>query len=151
MTDLISIPRIRAQVHAVVDAWAAAIGAKDAAAVVGHHAPGYTHCSLAPPLLKAGPKEKNQAELQAWFDTFATPIDYEIREPHLEIGETIAFCYSLNRMRGTRTDGSRTDMWFRVTLCLKQIDGAWKIAHEHESVPFYMDGSLRAATDLQPQ
>jgi ketosteroid isomerase-like protein len=28
--------------------------------------------------------------------------------------------------------------------------GAWKIAHEHTSVPFYMDGSFRAAIDLKP-
>jgi hypothetical protein len=25
-----------------------------------------------------------------------------------------------------------------------------KIAHEHESVPFYMDGSFKAAVDLTP-
>lgn len=29
-------------------------------------------------------------------------------------------------------------------------DGAWRIAHRHESVPFYMDGSNRAAVDLTP-
>jgi PhnB protein len=26
----------------------------------------------------------------------------------------------------------------------------WKIAHLHQSVPMYMDGSLRAAVDLKP-
>ena len=30
------------------------------------------------------------------------------------------------------------------------LAGTWKIAHEHTSVPFYMDGSFRAAVDLEP-
>lgn len=38
----------------------------------------------------------------------------------------------------------------RVTLCLRRVGSAWMIVHEHESVPFYMDGSFRAAVDLQP-
>lgn len=28
--------------------------------------------------------------------------------------------------------------------------GGWKIAHTHSSVPFYMEGSYRAAVDLHP-
>jgi len=28
--------------------------------------------------------------------------------------------------------------------------GKWKIAHQHISVPFLMDGSLKAATHLKP-
>jgi PhnB protein len=39
----------------------------------------------------------------------------------------------------------------RETLGLRKIDGIWKIAHQHHSVPFYMDGSNRAAVDLKPE
>jgi PhnB protein len=42
------------------------------------------------------------------------------------------------------------DIWIRATVCLRRIEGEWKIAHEHTSVPFYMDGSARAAVDLKP-
>jgi ketosteroid isomerase-like protein len=38
----------------------------------------------------------------------------------------------------------------RETVCLLREDGQWKIVHEHTSVPFYMDGSLRPAFDLEP-
>ena len=41
-------------------------------------------------------------------------------------------------------------MWFRNTLCLRKAGDAWKIAHGHESVPMYMDGSFKAAIDLEP-
>ena len=31
-----------------------------------------------------------------------------------------------------------------------QIGGTWLITHEHNSTPFYMDGSDKAALDLHP-
>jgi ketosteroid isomerase-like protein len=37
-----------------------------------------------------------------------------------------------------------------VTACYRKIKGKWLITHEHVSVPFYMDGSYRAAVDLKP-
>ena len=37
-----------------------------------------------------------------------------------------------------------------VVVGLRRIDGAWRITHRHDSTPFYMDGSYRAATDLEP-
>jgi ketosteroid isomerase-like protein len=38
----------------------------------------------------------------------------------------------------------------RQTLGFRKVAGTWKIAHEHTSVPFYMDGSDTAAVDLEP-
>jgi ketosteroid isomerase-like protein len=51
---------------------------------------------------------------------------------------------------GTRTNGEETDVWVRVTACRRKINGKGLITHEHVSVPFYMDGSYRAAVDLKP-
>ena len=42
------------------------------------------------------------------------------------------------------------DMWNRATIGFRRIDGRWLITHLHSSVPFYMDGSFRAAVDLKP-
>jgi hypothetical protein len=57
---------------------------------------------------------------------------------------------ALNHMTGTRTDGEHTDLWFRGTVCFRKTGGIWKIIHEHNSVPLYMDGTGKAATDLAP-
>ena len=61
-------------------------------------------------------------------------------------GDVAAFANALVHMTG----GEAVDLWFRQTLGLKLFAGAWKIVHEHDSVPFYMDGSYRAAVDLTP-
>jgi ketosteroid isomerase-like protein len=47
-------------------------------------------------------------------------------------------------------DGATFELWFRTTLVLRETDGHWQIVHVHESTPFHMDGSLRAAVDLTP-
>jgi ketosteroid isomerase-like protein len=38
----------------------------------------------------------------------------------------------------------------RATIGFAKKDGGWKVTHEHFSVPFYMDGSDKAAVDLKP-
>jgi PhnB protein len=42
------------------------------------------------------------------------------------------------------------NFWMRETLCLARRGSGWRIVHEHTSVPFYMDASLRPAFDLEP-
>ena len=136
-----------AQIRSLIDDWADAMRAKDAERVVSHSAPDFVQFSLAPPLVAADADAKG---LQAWFATWQGPIGFEIRDLHIAAGDDVAFCHSLNRLKGRRTDGEDSDVWFRQTLCFSKLAGTWKIAHAHESVPFYMDGSDRAATDLKP-
>lgn len=136
-----------ARIRQVIDDWAKALRAKDAEGVVFHRAAGFVHFSLAPPLIYTATDANG---LRAWFSTWQGPIGYEIRDLTVVVGEDTAFCYSLNRLSGTKTDGENPDIWFRLTLGLRKIQGEWKIVHEHWSVPFYMDGSLKAAVDLKP-
>jgi ketosteroid isomerase-like protein len=114
---------------------------------MAHHAVDSVTFDLAPPLVATGADAK---DLQAWFATWRGSLGYEIRDLHVTAGDTAAFCHGLSRLRGTKTDGEKADVWFRLTLGFRKIQGAWKIAHQHESVPFHMDGSYRAAVDLKP-
>lgn len=136
-----------ARIREVIEARANALRAKDAGGVVSHQAAGFVLFSLAPPLLSAAADAEG---LNAWFATWQGPLGYELRDLSITVGGEVAFSHSLNRLSGTKTDGEKNDIWFRQTLCFRRVGGAWKIAHEHESVPFYMDGSYRAAVDLKP-
>ena len=69
------------------------------------------------------------------------PIDYEIRDLTVTVGGDVALCHSLNQLGA---------LWFRSTIGPRKTGGAWRITHEHNSTPFYMDGSDTAALDLQP-
>jgi PhnB protein len=136
-----------ALIRAVIDDWAEAVRAKNAADVVRHHAPGFIHFSLAPPLISTASDRKG---LEAWFATWQGPLGYEVRDLTVTADEDVAFSHSLNRLSGMTTDGERASMWFRHTLGFRRIGGTWKITHEHESVPFHMDGSFKAAVELTP-
>jgi ketosteroid isomerase-like protein len=57
-------------------------------------------------------------------------------------GGDVAYCHSLSQLGGA--------LWFRSTLGLRKTGGQWLVTHEHNSTPFYMDGSGKAALDLQP-
>jgi PhnB protein len=136
-----------AQIRAVIEEWADALRNKEPTRMLSHYAPTLVHFSLAPPLLST---TSNPEGLNAWFATWQGPIGYEIRNLSILVGDDVAFSHSLNRMHGTKTDGAKGDLWFRHTFGFQRIKGEWKIAHEHESVPFYMDGNFKAAIDLKP-
>jgi PhnB protein len=124
-----------------------AIGAKHADKALDHYAPEGVYCLLAPPLRSAKP---DPAALNAWFAPWTEPIGLETGDLEIVTGGDLALGTGLSHMTGTKTDDEKVDLWFRVTFGLRQVDGHWKVFHEHESVPFYMDGSHRAAVDLRP-
>ena len=139
-----------ARIRALLDAWADAIRAKDTNGSLSPYAPDVVRFLLEPPLRYTGVAALDKAGLEQWFRSFRGQLGYEIRDLGATVGDDVAFCHSLNRMRGTKADGEDVDLWLRTTLGFRKIDGEWRITHEHESVPFYMDGSYKAAVDLKP-
>lgn len=139
-----------ARIRAVLQDRSAAVQAKDARRFTAHYASELVSFELAPPLQFSAPEAIDPTELEAWYATWQGPIDHNITRLKVYVGDGIAFCHSLNRLRGTRTDGHQVDVWTRSTVGLRKLDGTWKVVHEHTSVPFYMDGSGKAALDLIP-
>ena len=130
-------------VRNVIEELAAAMREMDADRVADCHRPGAVVYDLAPPLAKTFDREGTRA----WFaEKGGGSMDYEIRDVEVEVGGDLAVAYGLTRMG----DGATFELWFRSTLVLRVVDGRWQIVHAHESTPFHMDGSLRAAVDLTP-
>jgi ketosteroid isomerase-like protein len=120
---------------------------KDPAAIGAQFAPEAVIFDLSPPL---GHKV-DVPSLAAWLDTWDGPVRLETRNLAIAVSGELAFCYGLYKVSAkTKPDGQQVEWWQRITVCLRRIDGIWKIVHEHTSVPFYMDGSYRAAIDLKP-
>jgi uncharacterized protein (TIGR02246 family) len=138
------------QIRAVIEDWANALRAKDADSVVSQYTTDSVKFILAPPLQYTRDNPFDKKGLEEWFSSFQGPIHYENRDLNITADDRVAFCHSLGRMIATTTKGPKIDIWFRHTLCFRKIDGRWKITHEHSSVPFYMDGSHKAAVDLKP-
>ena len=140
----------KAEIRALIEERAAALRRKDAKGFVARQAADYALYSLYSMGSPLAADQANVEEVDAWFATWQGPIGYEIHGLGVAADGDVAFCHGFARMSGTKTDGEAVDLWFRLTLGLRRAADGWTIVHEHESVPFYMDGSLRAAVDLKP-
>ncbi|MGF7159099.1 PhnB protein [Rhodoligotrophos appendicifer] len=139
----------RTAITALLNDQAAAIRAKDTASAIAPYSADFVRFDLAPPLATSGP-DLDPQDLEAWFATWRGPIGYQFRDLDVSAAGDLAFAHGYLHISGTKVDGEQPALWARITFCLRRRDGAWKIVHEHSSVPFYMDGSYRAATDLHP-
>ena len=138
-----------AEIRRITDAWIKGLHDKDVDAVMQYAAPDIVSFDLAPPLASRG-AARYRENLEAWFPKWDGPIDLESRDLEVTVGDDVAFTTCLNRIGGAKKEGERPDIWVRVTACLRKLDGRWKVAHEHISTPFHMDGSFKAAVDLSP-
>lgn len=137
-----------ADIRAIVESVHRAHHNKDAAAIVAPYAQDAAVFDLAPPLSHRG---VNLQEKKAWLDTWEGPIDRESRDFSITVSGDFAFSHGFLRLSGTpKAAGRPISFWMRATVCLLREGDVWRIVHEHTSVPFYMDGSLRPAFDLEP-
>jgi ketosteroid isomerase-like protein len=134
------------EISRVLDAISRGLRNKDAAAVVRQYSPDAVIYDLAPPLAHRIDKD----QLAAWLETWDGPVNQELRDFDVVVDDHQAFAHGLVRVHARTKSGEDAQWWMRATMCLVRGDDGWKIAHEHTSVPFHMDGSYRAATDLSP-
>jgi uncharacterized protein (TIGR02246 family) len=137
------------RVRACMGSWTDALRARDAERIASHYVDDVVVADLAPPLWHVGAATVRK-NFEAWFRTWRGPIRCDVRDVHVAVSGDVAWARCLNHIAGPRTNEPDTDMWVRVTVCFRKVDGDWKVEHEHVSVPFYMDGSDRAALDLEP-
>jgi len=139
-------------VHAVLDELAAAHAAHDADGLFALYSDDVVAYSLAPPLQQGPDTPYGTVDgIRAWFAGFDGPVQITFRDPVVSQDGDLAFAHTLTEMSVTRAGQPESiSVWYRSTFGLRRIDGSWRIAHRHDSTPFYMDGSYRAATDLEP-
>ena len=127
--------------------WAKAIAEKNADKAAEFFADDVVSFELAPPLKHIG---FDRRLLNGWFATWDGMINYDITDQVVEVSDRLAISRSIDHMVGKRNDGQLVDIWTRSTVCFRKENDTRKVIHLHSSVPFYMDGSLKAAVDLKP-
>jgi ketosteroid isomerase-like protein len=137
-------------IRELIDARNEAIEKGDAERALGPVAENVTSYDLQPPLAYEGAAARDREGLEEWLATWDGPVAIETQDPTIAVDGDLGFAYGLSRMRGTKKGEGPVELWYRTTLCFERSGGEWKVVHEHRSVPFLMDGSGRAALDLQP-
>ena len=137
-----------AAIRALINSVSEAHHNKDVAGIVAPYDRDALIFNLAPPLSRHAVDYKG--ELKAWLDTWDGPVDLETRDFSITVSGDLSYCHGFYRLSGVKTGRGPQSVWMRATVCLRRTGGTWQIVHEHTSVPFYMDGSDRAAVDLKP-
>ena len=103
---------------------------------------------IVPPLRYIGADAFRKVWEEIFF-IFQGPINYEIHDLSITVGDDVAFTHSLNRISGTMNNGQKTDLWLRWTACFRKINGKWLLVHHQASVPVDLETG-KALLDLKP-
>ena len=125
-------PRIRA----LLESWADAARRHDVPAILAHHDPDIVMFDLPPPLQCRGIAAYEQT-WDLFFRYHAPGTAFDIEELAVTAGQDVAFAVAIMRC-GPCASGNPADkdgFLFRLTVGLRKIDGDWRIAHEHHSIP----------------
>jgi uncharacterized protein (TIGR02246 family) len=141
-----------ADVRAVLAEYAEAHARRDPEAILSFFTDDAVRYNLAPPLRQASGTMVGDVEgVRAWLAGFDGPVVLEHRDLDVAADGDVAFAHALTKMTAKPVGAPDPfSFWLRSTFGLRLLDGRWRIVHEHESTPFYMDGSFRAAVDLEP-
>jgi uncharacterized protein (TIGR02246 family) len=130
----------------MLDAYAAALRAKDVDAFVGLYADDVRTFDLWSEWSYDG-KDALRAMVAEWFGSLADDevVEAEFDEVRSQAGESVAGVSAFTTFRAVSSDGEeRRSMNNRLTWVLrKDGDGAWKIAHEHTSAPAGDEGKVQ--------
>jgi ketosteroid isomerase-like protein len=138
------------EIQDVIESRQARLAAGDVKGMLESYAPQVVQFTLAPPL-GAVTDSSDPSGIEQWVATFEAPPVRAVTQLDIAADGDVAFATSIDSMTAIpRGDSEPFTLWYRVTLGLRRIDGKWLIVHEHASVPFHMDGSFRAAVELQP-
>ncbi len=73
----------------------------------------------------------------------------EVHELTIAFSGDVAFAHFINRCGCVGADGKEQVGWMRATMCFRRTEEAWRIVHEHHSMPFDPQTG-KMLGDLQP-
>src|ERR1700685_182739 len=103
------------QITAIVEAWADAVRRHDFPGILAHHEQNIVMFDVPPPLQSRGMDEYKKT-WDLFFRYHQPSQAFDVEELAITAGEDGGFL-------------------FRLTIGLRNVDGDWRIAHEHHSVP----------------
>jgi uncharacterized protein (TIGR02246 family) len=138
------------QLRALTDAWSRALERKDAAGLTADYTPDALLYDAIPPFQTRGPGAI-RAVWEQCLPCLPATFQSERRDVQFVVGGDVAFMHGLHHFKMDDPDPA-AQSWLRTTVCYQRVDGHWKVAHEHVSLPFDpMTGDAVYITDADVQ
>jgi ketosteroid isomerase-like protein len=125
-----------AQITALLEAWADAVRRHDFPAILAHHEPDIIMFDVPPPLQSKGIEEYERT-WDLLFRYHKPGTAFDIQEIAVTAGQDVAFVVAVMRCGpdSSSNPADKDGFPFRLTVGLRKVEGEWRIAHEHHSVP----------------
>jgi ketosteroid isomerase-like protein len=123
--------------HRLETAVAKAFNDKDVDALMEAYAPGeslFVFDVVGPPGTYLSWDAYREA-LKRFFATISGSLRFTMSDLNITASGDIAYGRSLQRVSGTRKDGTKFDYTVRVTDVYRKLGGKWLIVQEHVSLP----------------
>jgi ketosteroid isomerase-like protein len=125
-----------ARIRALLVRWADAVRRHDVPAILAHHEPDMVMFDVPPPLQCKGITQYERT----WgllFRYHEPGVAFDFEELAVTSGEDVAFAVAIMRCgpNASSNPADKNGFLFRLTVGLRKVDGEWRIAHEHHSVP----------------
>jgi ketosteroid isomerase-like protein len=124
------------QIKALIEAWADAVRQHDLSGILAHHEQEIVMFDVPPPL-QSREMEEYKKTWDLFFRYHKPSQAFDVEELAITAGEDVAFAVAIMRC-GSGTFSRPPEQGgflFRLTIGLRNIDGEWRITHEHHSVP----------------
>jgi uncharacterized protein (TIGR02246 family) len=127
--------RDEAEIRKLIEAWTAALVAKDANRLTAEYAPDALLFDAIPPYQTVGPDNIRKA-WESCLPYFPEEFTSEHRDLVIHVDGDIAFAHGLHHFVPKPADHPCGQSWMRITVCYRRVEGNWKVVHEHISIPF---------------
>ena len=127
-------PSDTAQIRALEARFADAARAKDVERVMRIYAPGVKVFDVSPPREYDG-VDAYRADWGAFFNGVAGPLNFTFSDLNVETEGTLGWSTSIQSLTWNDPKGASHSLVVRVTDVYRKRGGAWRIVHEHVSVP----------------
>jgi ketosteroid isomerase-like protein len=120
-------------IKALIDAWEDAVRRHDLPAILAYHDDDIIMLDVL--------QSHGLAEYKKTWDLFFAYHQpeqaFDVEELQICAGDTVAFAVAIMRCGSATASGPLVPggFQFRLTIGLFKVDGAWRIRHEHHSVP----------------
>lgn len=126
------------RIKALLENWAEAVRRHDVPAILAHHDADIVMFDLPPPLQCKG-MDAYEKTWDLLFRYHKPGVAFDIEELDVTAGQDVAFAVAIMRCgpNSSSDPADKDGFLFRLTVGLRKVNGEWRIAHEHHSVPAF--------------
>jgi uncharacterized protein (TIGR02246 family) len=122
------------EIRKLMEEWREAISARDLDRLMKLYAPDMLYFDVVPPYKHRGAAAYRRT-WEMMFPHLPPRIGAEQRDVEINVSGDLAVVRCLTRLINSETKETAAIGWVRVTVSFQRQQGAWRIIHEHVSVP----------------